>query len=312
MTRTLALVVLLTAVALAGCVNKAQPSGGDAETPTQDTSTGAGAGATDAEAQNNTTGQVAYKPPVARMQVFGSDGVLAFESDFVAANTTAQNHVQGGEPIKFLGSDSSAVERNANVVRWLWSFGDGGAAQGRSVDHTFSDLGGLFPITLTVYDSNGMSDDLVVRLPVEATRTFNQSVNFSGSLPLGLAGVPGQLPAPAPLPVGDTMEFPLNVTASQQGLPVQVVTAKFTLTPGEQTSDFDLYLVDSHGNVTAASANNPAPGIPESISLTGADLKPGSYTLRVQLYLGAQGTFKLDGGIVYRVVNPAVPPQASE
>jgi hypothetical protein len=291
MKRVLAMAVM--AVIVAGCTTPAKPS--EPLTPTGGEGEGGDAGS---GAGNNTT--IVYKPPVARMQVYDADGALAFESNFVADNATAPNHVTGGKPLTFLGAPSEAVEKDARVEAWQWSFGDGGSASGRSVTHAYTDLGGMFDVRLTVADTHGLTDELVVKLAVEPTRTFHQAVSVEGTVQ-----GPGNL-GTLQMDGIDIASDPLAVAAQVQGFDVVVVSATFTLTPKEPTSDFDLYLLDPEGNVTAQSATGPAPGGSETITLTGADLKAGSYTFQVVLFLGVNAGYAIDGEVVYKVVNHAL------
>lgn len=288
MRRLLAAAVVLAAV-LAGCTS--QPA-----QPVEPNGTGTGSG-DGGSGGNNTTRQ--YLPPVARMQVFDVDGALVFQSDFVADDRPQGGAVQGGGEVRLLGSESEAVDKTASITAWNWDFGDGARASGRGVSHAFPDTGGVFRVRLTVTDSHGLSDQLNVTLGVYATRTFNETVDLSGSLQVGTAVVgAGQAGV-------DVTTHDLVLASESQGFPVEVEGLSLTLTPGEPTSDFDLYLLDAEGEEVASSANQ-SPGGAESLEFGPGELSPGTYTLRVVFYAGANGSYDIGGEVVYRVVNAQV------
>jgi hypothetical protein len=299
--------LLATAALVAGCTTPGQTPGDDTLEPTGDGNGTTGTGNT--TRGNTTTGNntTLAKPPVARMQVFEGGGALAFESNFVADNVTTPVHVKGGESITFLGSPSEAVDRTAKIEAWEWSFGDGATASGRSVNHSYSDLGGNFVVTLTVRDSNNLTDALTLALAAEPTREYVRPLNLTGNLQLGTLGVALQEGL-------DLNELPLEVLGTIDGLPVEVVGARFTLTPGAPLSDFDLVLLDPQGNVSASDTGvplvgvgepaPPEPGNPASIEVD--TLATGPHTFQVILVLGADADYSLDGEVVYRVINPAL------
>jgi PKD repeat protein len=255
---------------------------------------------------NNTT--LALKPPVARMQVFGTDNALVFESDFVAENKSAANTVRGGAPVTFLASPSEAVEKAAKVEKWDWEFGDGSRASGRGVSHAFADTGGVFKVTLTVTDSNHLTDVLAVTLGVLPTKMFNETFSFDGA---GTTGALGTDAGDAPV------DFPLVLMGQMGGFPVAIDALTINITPSDPSSDFDVALIDADGNVTADTASSRTtliglegePGLPEpgaAHSLQLIDLAPGAYTLRVTYYFGPGSPFTVSGEVLYRVVNPQV------
>lgn len=63
--------------------------------------------------------------------------------------------VQRGR-VKFDGSGST--DTDGGVVSWEWDFGDGQGGTGETVEHTYSDLTGSYPVTLTVTDDRGCVD----------------------------------------------------------------------------------------------------------------------------------------------------------
>lgn len=288
--------LLVLAVAVAGCTG--QPT--QPVTPPGDGGNGGDGG----NRTGNNTSRVSL-PPVARIQMFDADNALVFESNFVADDATPGSAVRGGADIRFVGSNSEAVDKTATIEAWNWEFSGPGLPltrqSGRSVTQAFPDLGGIFRARLTVTDSHRLSDQLNLTVGVYATRTFTEPVNGTGALQAGTLGLNQ--------PAVDTAELPLELKASVQGFPVEVEGLVLNVTPGEASSDFDLYLLDAEGTVLASSAASPAPGEMEEVSLGPGALTPGTYTIRVVFFAGVQGTFTLAGEATYRVVNAQVEEQ---
>lgn len=286
--------LLVLAVAVAGCTG--QPT-----QPVQPPPTDGGDGGTGG---NNTTR--VYLPPVARMQVFDVDGALVFESNFIADDAKAPSAVQGGGEVRFVGSNSEAVDKTATLEAWSWEFSGPGMPlirkAGRSVAQAFPDTGGIFRVTLTVADSHGLVDSLNLTMGVHATRTFTEPVTGGGSLQLGTLGNAGQAGL-------DTAEQPLELKANVQGFTVEVEGLVLNVTPSEPTSDFDLFLLDEAGEEVDSSANQGAPGAVEALSFGPGEISPGAYTIRVVLYAGVNGSYTLAGEVLYRVINADVEEQ---
>jgi hypothetical protein len=78
-----------------------------------------------------------------------------------AAFTVAPETLAAGQEVKFDASGSK--DTDGNVAKWQWEFGDGGEAEGVTVNHAYSEPG-EFPVTLTVTDDGGR--------PATATRTL--------------------------------------------------------------------------------------------------------------------------------------------
>ncbi|RLF64902.1 MAG: hypothetical protein DRN26_06080, partial [Thermoplasmata archaeon] len=55
------------------------------------------------------------------------------------------------------------------IVKYEWNFGDGHTATGRIVTHTYT-LPGRYKVTLTVYDSSGLSSTCTMEIYVEFPR----------------------------------------------------------------------------------------------------------------------------------------------
>lgn len=104
-------------------------------------------------------------PPVARIDVFAPDGAKVYETDFQAESGAFVNSKASAfganETIRFSGATSEAVETGATLKSYAWDFGDGTTATGPNVEHAYQQFGAFEP-TLTVTDSEGVSDDMTV------------------------------------------------------------------------------------------------------------------------------------------------------
>jgi len=309
--KPLLLAALVGAVALAGCINAPGAKKTDNEPLVNPPTTDPG---------NHTTNVTDLKPPVARMQVFNATGALVFESDFVASDAQAKAPVEGGLPIRFVGSNSEAVDKTATIAAWEWDFGDGGKAAGRSVEHSFTDTGGVFNVSLRVKDSNNLTDVLHVTLGATATRMFSATQAFDGTmtlgLPLGLVGLDDL----DPLGIR-TASHAFSVVGQMENLPVMFHHGNITITPMDPLlplSTFNLVLLNETGSVVARSPSPtlsvlgladvplPSPGTPNVIELTGVALPAGNYTVAVYYELGVMGAYTLDVDLSYMVVNAQV------
>src|SRR3569832_922988 len=66
----------------------------------------------------------------------------------------AANPQVGGTPLAVHFEGSATSESGAAIVSYIWDFGDGAAANGAKIDHTFTDKKG-YTIHLTATDANG-------------------------------------------------------------------------------------------------------------------------------------------------------------
>lgn len=89
--------------------------------------------------------------------------------------------------------DATGADVTSQVASFQWNFGDGATASGRSVTHTFTQIG-TFPVTLTITDAlnrtNIVTQSMTITQGQLPTATFvaspaspvvNQSVNFNAS-----------------------------------------------------------------------------------------------------------------------------------
>ena len=86
----------------------------------------------------------------------------------------------------FDGSGSFCLEV-CSIISWDWTFGDGTGASGPVVSHTYT-TSGLYPVTLTVHSSNGLTGTASVYVNA-ATATLGSftMTPSSGLLPLAVA-----------------------------------------------------------------------------------------------------------------------------
>jgi PKD repeat protein len=77
--------------------------------------------------------------------------------------------------INFDGSLSTPSTEDGEIVRFEWSFGDGGIAQSALAGHTFSTAGN-YTVTLTVTDDTGNTDTTSVTISVLEAGQFHQQV----------------------------------------------------------------------------------------------------------------------------------------
>jgi PKD repeat protein len=92
-----------------------------------------------------------------------------------------------GQPIIFDGTNSTD---DGLIVSYFWSFGDGTAASGPVVSHSYNSSG-TFPVSLTVADNEGGEGDEIQLVPVNPS-SGNQSpvAFFAPSTPKAVVGQP--------------------------------------------------------------------------------------------------------------------------
>ncbi len=86
----------------------------------------------------------------------------------------------------FDGSGSFCLEV-CSIISWDWTFGDGTGASGPVVSHTYT-TSGLYPVTLTVHSSNGLTGtaSVYVNAATSTLGSFTMTPS-SGLLPLAVA-----------------------------------------------------------------------------------------------------------------------------
>ena len=179
---------------------------------------------------------------------------IAYSGGPGAAFTDTPN---GKVPGQFSFDASSSSGMNPT---YAWDFGDGAKGTGIAITHNYT-RPGTFKATLTVADSNGLSDtvehDVVVAAP-----TLTTSLSFVDD---------GGNPLPTITPkTGDVVHYRVTVAASQDGVGnLSAVTFKgdpLTLAAGST-------LVDVAG---------PTPALPKTITLKPGDSQSYIYDLTVK------------------------------
>ena len=91
----------------------------------------------------------------------------------VASFTTSVT--AGDAPLKVVSNASASSDADGKIVKYRWNFGDQSTGKGKKVNHTF-DTPGIYAVTLTVTDDDGLSDSssqtLVVTEPGSTPTTF--------------------------------------------------------------------------------------------------------------------------------------------
>lgn len=108
------------------------------------------------------------------------------------ANAGPDQTVLVGQTVNFDGSLSSDPDGNADIISYIWNFGDGSTGSGITTSHTYN-TSGVYLVSLTVTDQAGAggSDSLsvIVQTPAQATQsvidtvqTFNLQQGIENSL----------------------------------------------------------------------------------------------------------------------------------
>lgn len=125
--------------------------------------------------------ETATPRPAARMTVFGPSGDQLYEPSFEVEQDTFVNSVAdgipAGEEIQLGASESEAVADGATLESYEWDFGDGESAEGQTVRHAY-DEPGVYEPTLTVTDSNDVSNQHTLRLVVTGVTTTVADASF--------------------------------------------------------------------------------------------------------------------------------------
>lgn len=228
-------------------------------------------------AQTNATN---LTPPVARIQVFGASNALLYKAGFQAENLTTPLLVPANVELTFLSGDSEAVAQGARIAKATWTL-NGKVIDGAKATATLPGPG-LYPLVLTVTDTQGATDEQAIPLGVMPD-PFDVYLNLTAPQ---MAGANGQ---------GQGARLAFSLTAADAGKPATIQGVK-VVAAAPLTCDVTLALLDGEGkevaNANAADASTgdqtetlDAGALPEAgyaVSLTpNACLAPDGFPVSV-------------------------------
>ena len=223
------------------------------------------------------TDQDGYTAQISHSVVVDSPPIPAFS---VSAGPRA------GAPASFNGSASN--EPGGSIVSYQWSLGDGAAATGASVSHTFASAGS-FPVTLTVTDAKGRT--------ASATQTVSVS-NASTPLPPS-TGVPtAVISVTTAHPIaGATVAFSGSGSSGQGSTLVAYnwsfgdASSATGMTPAHSYRRPGSYTVTlTVRDATGATATTSRRVTVASAGISGVKIKKGKTVARLTLSLSGPGT----------------------
>ncbi|HWH07575.1 MAG TPA: hypothetical protein VNX21_00150 [Candidatus Thermoplasmatota archaeon] len=202
-------------------------------------------------------------PPVARIQVFGANGGLLYKADFKADNVTAPLVVPAGVELTFLSGDSAAVAPGATVAKAAWRVGNQ-TLEGAKATATLPGPG-LYPLVLTVTDTQGATDQQALALGVMPD-PFEVAMDLTAGPVFGANGQ-GQ---------GARLAFALN--AALAGKPATIQGVK-VVASAPATCDVTLALLDGEGEPIAEVNDADATSGDQTETLDAGALPEGGYAL---------------------------------
>jgi hypothetical protein len=203
------------------------------------------------------------KPPVARIQVFGASNALIYKADFKADNVTTPLAVPAGVELTFLSSESAPVEPGAKLARAVWT------VNGKTLEATKANVTlpgpGLYPLTLTVTDSNGATDAQALALGV-----YPEPFDVTTNLTTGqMVGAEGQ---------GQAARLAFSLTTDAAGVPATIQSVKLLAGP-PLTCDVTLALLDAEGAPLAEANDADATTGDQAEALDAGALPEGGYAV---------------------------------
>ncbi|MGQ9699917.1 MAG: PKD domain-containing protein [Candidatus Bipolaricaulaceae bacterium] len=119
--------------------------------------------------------------------IFGMVAILAGLSGCVEKFTAkppeaifALRPTSGVAPLTVVADGSLSFSENSHIAEYIWDFGDGTKSLGPIVSHTYT-RGGIFRVTLTVYDAQGRRGTREAEVRVEFPKP---TADFSFAPPL--------------------------------------------------------------------------------------------------------------------------------
>lgn len=226
------------------------------------------------------------KAPVARMRVLDEVWQI-WESDFLAESADKRKKGTAGN-LTLLGSASEPLAPGATIDSFQWDFSDGVSLSGTTVNRVFDLNGGNVSVTLTVTDSNGVSDtqrlDLALQPGSVSTTTPWKLEGLTGLAPTGNAAACTQLAgvAPNPLVTPQTVTLPIDPSTTPTGNSAGVSEIQLQMTPQAPHTQVkvDVVLADGAGNmVTQKTGNGADADLSKKYDPSGAQPEAGDWTI---------------------------------
>ncbi|MDB5324519.1 MAG: hypothetical protein JWM57_88, partial [Phycisphaerales bacterium] len=227
---------------------------------------------------------------------------LAIASIPNAAFTTS---VSSGRVVSFDASASADYEANGTIASYVWDFGDGTTANGKTAGHTYA-ANGKYVIKLTVADAQGNTDDYSTTLnlstaPVAANAVYTTQEETAVAVPL--QGTDSD---------GDALTYAIAEQPAHGKLQLSGTTATYIPAKDFFGDDRFVYTVSDGGSTTAATVvirvNNVndapvarddlvarSPAGATLINVLGNDIDPDGDPLTITFTQPANGGVQLSG-----------------
>lgn len=203
--------------------------------------------------------------PVARVTIFGASNALLYKAPFAAADEKAALHVGRGVELTLLSGESEALHAGATLVNHSWSLA-GERLFGTRVTAKL-DEPGLYPLVLTVTDSNGRNDTQTVPLAL-APDPFDVSTNLTTG---PLVGAQGN---------GQAARLAFSLTDEPDGVKAVVQRVQVVARPA-LTCDVAVALLDAEGNSVKRADANDATAADQTERIDAGPLPVGGYAIEV-------------------------------
>ena len=204
-------------------------------------------------------------PPVARIQVFGANNALLYASDFKAANVTSPLMVPAGVELTFLSGESAAVAPGATIAKASWSVA-GNTTEAAKATATLPGPG-LYPLVLTVTDTQGATDQQALSLGV-MPEPFDVAMNMTAGQTFGVNGQ------------GQAARLAFDLSAEAAGKPATIQNVRLVASP-PLTCDVTLALLDGDGAPIAEANDADASSGDQTETLDAGALPEAGYAIAV-------------------------------
>lgn len=204
-------------------------------------------------------------PPVARIQVFGANNALLYAADFKADNVTRPLVVPAGVELTFLSGESAAVAPGARITNVSWSVNGKTLATPKATATLPGP--GLYPLVLTVTDTQGATDQQRVALGV-MPEPFDVTTNLTAGQ---MAGANGQ---------GQGSRLAFDLSTSAAGKPATIQGVRVVALP-PLSCDAALALLDGEGNPLAEADDADATTGDQAETIDAGKLPEGGYAIQL-------------------------------